>query len=128
MNGGGIRVSDKVKLQVCITCLGDNKEKLGAEFYAALEQQVDRTKINLQPVECFAVCKRQCTVAVSQPDKWLYMIGDLKIDKDIPALFEYIKVYASSANGRPPIAQRPEMVQKGTIARLPPNINRNNEG
>lgn len=116
-------MSETVKLQVCVTCLGYNKEKLGAEFYAALERQVDKDKINLQPVECFAVCKRQCTVTVSQPNKWLYMIGDLDTKKDIPALFEYIKVYAASANGRPPIAQRPEVVQKGTIARLPPKIN-----
>ncbi len=115
-------MNDKVKLQVCITCLGDNKEKLGAEFYAALESQVDRQKINLQPVECFAVCKRQCTVTVSQTGKWLYMIGDLKVEKDIPALFEYIKVYSASPNGRPPISERPEVIQKGTIARVPPDF------
>lgn len=113
-------MNDKVKLQVCVTCLGDNKEKLGAEFYAALESQVDREKINLQPVECFAVCKRQCTVAVSQVGKWLYMIGDLQAEKDIPALFEYIRVYAASPNGRPPISERPDIVKNGTIARLPP--------
>ena len=114
-------MNEVVKLQVCVTCLGDNKEKLGAEFYAALESQVDREKIDLQPVECFAVCKRQCTVAVSQEGKWLYMIGDLQVEKDIPALFEYIRVYAASPNGRPPISERPEIVQKGAISRLPPS-------
>ncbi len=119
-------MNEVVKLQVCVTCLGNNKEKLGAEFYAVLEKQVDREKIDLQPVECFAVCKRQCTVAVSQAGKWLYMIGDLRVEKDIPALFEYIKVYATSANGRPPISERPEIVQKGTISRLPPDLNKNN--
>ena len=115
-------MNDKVKLQVCITCLSDNKENIGADFYDELEQQIDKEKINLQPVECFAVCKRQCTVAVSQEGKWLYMIGDLKAEKDIPALFEYIRVYAASPNGRPPIIERPDIVQKGTIARLPPAL------
>lgn len=119
-------MNNTVDLQVCVTCLGNNKEKLGAEFYAALEQQVDRKKINLQPVECFAVCKRQCTVTVSQAGKWLYMIGDLQVEKDIPALFDYIKAYAASSNGRPPISERPDVVQKGTIARLPPDLNKNN--
>ncbi len=119
-------MNEAVKLQVCVTCLGDNGEKLGAEFYAVLERQVDREKINLQPVECFAVCKRQCTVTVSQVGKWLYMIGDLKVEKDIPDLFEYIKVYSASANGRPPISERPEIVKNGTISRLPPDLNKNN--
>lgn len=113
-------MNDKVKLQVCVTCLGDNKEKLGAEFYAELENKIDRAKIKLQPVECFAVCTRQCTVAVSQEGKWLYMIGDLHIS-DIDDLFAYIKAYDNSPNGRPPISERPEVIQKGTIARLPPD-------
>lgn len=109
----------KVDLQVCVTCLGDNKEKFGAEFFEAVEKQVDKNKINLQPVECFAVCKRPCTVAVSEPDKWTYLVGDVK-PENIPDLFAYIDAYAASANGRPPMSQRPEIVQKGTIARFPP--------
>ncbi|MEQ1789156.1 MAG: DUF1636 domain-containing protein [Rickettsiales bacterium] len=112
--------NNPVDLQVCVTCLGENKEKLGAEFYAALEKQINSAEINLQPVECFAVCKRVCTVTVSQPEKWLYMIGDLDVKKDIPALLEYVRVYDASPNGRPPISQRPEVVKNGTIARLPP--------
>ncbi len=113
-------MNDKVKLQVCVTCLGDNKEKLGAEFYAELENKIDRAKIELKPVECLAVCKRPATVAVSQEGKWLYMIGDLHIS-DIDDLFAYIKAYDNSPNGRPPISERPEVIQKGTIARLPPD-------
>lgn len=113
-------MNNKVDLQVCVTCLGENGKKLGAEFYNALGQKIDSAQINLQPVECFAVCKRQCTVAVSQPGKWTYIIGDLSVGKDIQSLFEYMEVYAASSNGRPPISQRPEVVQKGTIARLPP--------
>lgn len=113
---------DKVDLQVCVTCLDNNGNKVGAEFYSALEEEVDRDKINLRPVECFAVCKRPCTVTVSQSGKWLYMIGDLKVGKDIPNLFEYIRVYANSVNGRPPISERPDIVKNGTISRLPPTL------
>ncbi len=116
-------MSDVVDLEVCITCLGDNKEKLGAEFFAALEGKVDATKIRLKPVECFAVCKRQVTACVSQPGKWAYIVGDLKVDKHIPDLFAYIDAYADSPNGRPPLSQRPEVIQKGTISRLPPRGN-----
>jgi len=114
-------MNNRVKLQVCVTCLGKNKEKLGTDFYAALEGRVDKDKVDLQPVECFAVCTRPATVAVSQPEKWLYMIGDLKIT-DIDDLFAYMRAYDNSPNGRPPISERPEVIQKGTIARIPPQV------
>lgn len=113
-------MSGKTNLRICTTCLGTNKEKLGAEFYAEVEKQVDKDKINLMSVECLGVCTRPCTIAVSEPDKWTYIIGDFKIEKDIPALFDYIKAYNNSPNGRPPISERPEVVKKGVVARLPP--------
>lgn len=115
-------MDNKVDLQVCITCIDGGGNKVGAEFYAALEGQVDRQKINLRPVECFSVCKRPCTVTVSQPGKWLYMLGDLSVEKDIPDLFEYIRVYYNSSNGRPPVSERPDIVKNGTISRLPPDL------
>ncbi|MEK6745683.1 MAG: DUF1636 domain-containing protein [Pseudomonadota bacterium] len=115
-------IDDKVDLQVCVTCSDGGGQNVGADFYTTLTEQVDSKKINLRSVECFSVCKRPCTVTVSQPGKWLYMIGDLNADKDIPDLLEYVRVYAQSANGRPPISERPEIVQKGTISRLPPDL------
>lgn len=112
-----------VDLQVCITCLGDNKERAGEAFYRALEKYMGSEKtgvqINLRPVECFAICNRQCTVTVSQAGKWQYIIGDLDIKEGIPALFDYIKAYSASDNGTPPLKERPAIVRKGTIARLP---------
>lgn len=113
-------MTDMVDLQVCVTCIDGNGNKVGADFYRALEGQIDKKKINLLPVECFSVCKRPCTVTVSQPGKWLYMLGDLKVEKDISTLFEYIRVYDNSSNGRPPLSERPDIVKNGTIARLPP--------
>lgn len=120
-------MNDKVDLQVCVTCFGNEDQSSGVDFYAALEGQVDREIINLRPVECFSVCKRPCTLTVSQPGKWLYMIGDLNAERDIPSLFEYIRVYAESSNGRPPLNERPEVIQKGTIARVPPDLKEDQE-
>lgn len=112
-------MTKNVTLQICVTCLGDNKQKVGEEFYKEVEKQISGKNVELEAVECFAVCNRQCTVAVSQPSKWTYIIGGLDAKKDIQALFDYIKSYANSPNGRPPISERPEVIQKGTIARLP---------
>ena len=108
-----------VELQVCTTCLGENKEKLGAEFYAALQGRIDSSKIKLKPVECFSVCTRPATIAVSQPEKWTYLIADLNAETDIPDLLTYIDAYRASSNGRPPKSERPEVIQKGIVARLP---------
>lgn len=109
-----------VLLEICTTCLGENKHKIGAEFYAEVAKQIGSRDINLQAVECLGVCNRPCTVAVSEPEKWTYIIGGFKVASDIPALFDYVAAYANSPNGRPPISERPEVVQKGVVARVPP--------
>ncbi|MEZ5691916.1 MAG: DUF1636 domain-containing protein [Rickettsiales bacterium] len=113
---------EAVKLQVCITCLGEDKERVGEVFYEEVKNRLDGKNIELESVECFAVCKRPATVAVSQPEKWLYMIGDLKIG-DIDDLFAYIDSYRNSESGTPPLSERPAVIRKGVIARLPNNKN-----
>ena len=110
-----------IDLSVCTTCL-NGEERPGAMFFHALEASLHaRQDIRLRPVECMSVCKRPCTVAVSQPGKWTYIIGDLDASNDVGALLDYIDVYAQSEHGTPPLKDRPAAIRRGTIARLPPS-------
>lgn len=111
----------RVKVQVCVTCLGENQQKPGAEFYQKLAGVIDAGQVDLQPVECFAVCKRPCTIMVSQGSKWKYLIGDLDMETGVGVVLDYVKIYARSSEGTPPINQRPQPIRKGTIARIPSN-------
>jgi predicted metal-binding protein len=79
-----------------------------------------RSDIQLKAVECLSVCKRACTIAVSAPDKWTYVIGDLDPARDMDALSDYLDAYARDPNGTPPLKQRPAAIRSGTIARIPP--------
>lgn len=112
---------DRVKLQVCVTCLGENQQRPGVEFYEKLAGVIDERQVNLQPVECFAVCKRPCTIMVSQGSKWKYLIGDLDGESGVSAVLEYVKIYGQSSEGTPPIRLRPQPIRNGTIARIPSN-------
>ena len=120
-----------VNLQVCVTCRGIDKKVVGAEFHSRLEDALSKcnfeAEIHLHQVECFAICNRPCTVAVSSDDKWTYIIGDLDVKTDIQALLDYLMVYAASDSGTPSLKDRPAAIRKGTIARLPPHLNKGNQ-
>jgi len=114
-------MTGRVKLQVCVTCIGENQKKPGVEFYEKLAVVVDKNQVDLQPVECFAVCKRPCTIMVSQGNKWKYLIGDLDVESGVRAVLDYIKIYSGSDEGTPTLSLRPQEIRKGTIARIPAN-------
>ena len=109
-----------INLMICVTCQqGDDRP--GARMHDTLQTALaGRTNIRLQAVECMSVCKRACTVGVSSPGKWTYIIGDLDAANDTQALCEYLTAYAGDPNGTPPLKQRPAAIRSGTIARIPP--------
>ncbi len=115
---------EAVDLSVCVTCQhGDARP--GMQLHHVLKNMLnDHENVRLHAVECMSVCKRPCTIAVSSPGKWSYIIGDIDAAIDAPAVLEYVATYASSENGTPPLKQRPAAIRRGTIARLPPLIHK----
>ena len=112
-----------VNLSICVTCQNTpaEGERLGAQLYRALETMLgQRSDIRLKPVECMAVCKRACTIVVSAPGKWTYVIGDLDPTQHMDELFTYLDAYANDPNGTPSLKSRPAAIRSGTIARIPP--------
>jgi len=98
-------------------------ERSGEQFLRKLEKAVAEggcaSTPRLHPVECMAVCKRPCTVAVSATNKWTYIIGDLDVSCDVEELLKYVDLYAASETGMPDYKDRPAAIRKGTIARIP---------
>jgi len=116
------------KLFVCITCrlLGETTEdqeaRPGARLMAMLSQRLEAGEpdIEIVPVECLSNCTRGCTVAVSGPGKWTYVIGALDPEQHADDVVRFARLHHDHADGLPVWRERPVHIRKNTIARVPP--------
>lgn len=109
---------------VCVSC----RRRLGADesFDQPGRVLVEAIAARLQDgfivtaVDCLAVCRRPCTVALSGVDKWTYLIGDVDPDLHTEEIVAAAKSFAAAENGIVPWRERPASFRKGVIARVPP--------
>jgi predicted metal-binding protein len=114
--------SESADLHVCITCQSDASapERPGMALYKAMTQRVADGRcapVRVHPVECMGVCVRPCTIAVSSPEQWSYVIGDIDPVADIDALCRFLGNYIRE--GTSPY-QETKALSAGTMARIPP--------
>lgn len=112
-------------LSVCTSCraadgaAGSPGDVLLAALRAAQAEGVDPA-ILVRPVQCLSVCQRPCTVALSGPERYTYVFGDLDPDRDAAALLDCARTYAATEHGYLLWRERPEPLRRGIVARLPP--------
>jgi cobalamin biosynthesis protein CobW len=94
---------------------GDLVGELSRRFRAAGAEDVMVTG-----VECLAVCKRPCTVAVTADACWTYLVGDLDPAQHTDDIVSAVLAYRHSGNGIVPWSERPIPFRRGVIARVPP--------
>ncbi|MCO5090638.1 DUF1636 domain-containing protein [Bosea sp. (in: a-proteobacteria)] len=115
-------------IHVCTACrraradLPEGYDQPGLALAEALAARLSArgSTIPVLPVECLAVCKRPCTIALSADGKWTYLIGDLDTDTHLDEIVGAAEAYAASANGIVPWKERPQSFRKGVVARVPP--------
>ncbi|TAJ30672.1 MAG: DUF1636 domain-containing protein [Bosea sp. (in: a-proteobacteria)] len=115
-------------IHVCTACrraradLPEGYDQPGIALAEALTAQLSAkgSTIAVLPVECLAVCKRPCTIALSSEGKWTYLIGDLDTQTHLDEIVGAAEAYAASANGIVPWKERPQSFRKGVVARVPP--------
>ena len=118
-------VAAPVVLHVCLTCKGgdptpDGAPRPGARLMAALADASGLPKgVAVVGVECLSNCRRPCTVALSGPGRWTYVVGDITPEM-APDVADGARRYAATADGVVPWRERPEIFRKGVIARVPP--------
>ena len=71
-------------------------------------------------MECLSVCKRPCTVALSGAGRWTYIYGDIEAETGAQTLLAFARQYGETSDGIVPWRERPELIRKSVIARLPP--------
>jgi predicted metal-binding protein len=112
-----------VIVSVCITCkTADGGEVVGPEMFAAVQAALgqDDAGVVVRPVQCLSVCKRPATVAVTSPDGYTFLFGDLQAESGTMALASFVRSYRNSDYGLVPWRERAEVLRKGMVARVPP--------
>jgi predicted metal-binding protein len=122
----------QTKLFVCISCrrpLSGTEQNgaepayelpgpaLAAHLHGLLQ---DDRSIEVVEIECLAVCKRPCTVALAADGKWTYVIGDLELAAHGTEIADAARAFTKSDNGIVPWKERPASFRKGVISRIPP--------
>ncbi len=114
-----------VTLFICTSCTADRTQaaRPGQALYDAVSAAVAAKPdcdLTVKPVDCLAVCKRPCTIAMSNGEKWTYVIGDLTAEANVEDVIAAAVSYGASANGIIPWRERPISFRKGVISRVPP--------
>jgi predicted metal-binding protein len=115
-----------VTVFVCVTCKGPDAgagPPLGRALFdavAARVRETGKTGIRITPVECLAVCKRPCTIALAGAGKWTSVVGDLEPAACVDDIVAAAQAYQASETGIIPWRQRPLSFRKGVVSRIPP--------
>jgi predicted metal-binding protein len=115
----------QVDVFICVACKGNADDALapGHELVSALQKGLAAAGaegITAKGVECLAVCKRPCTLALAAAGKWTYIVGDLDPVAHTHDVVDMALAFQRSTNGIVPWAERPAPFRKGVIARVPP--------
>ena len=78
------------------------------------------TAYAIAPVECLSACNRRCVVAYATPNKTTLMFGDLSPLQSASSILQLAEQYHVSADGLIPRQERPDILRKGILARIPP--------
>lgn len=110
-----------VIVSVCVTCKTTDTSLDGPTMYAAVKSAIgERDDVRIRPVQCLSVCKRPATVAITSPDGYTFLFGDLQADTGAAALASFVRSYQNSDYGLVPWRERAEVLRKGMVARVPP--------
>ncbi|MCB1542547.1 MAG: DUF1636 domain-containing protein [Rhodoblastus sp.] len=116
----------RTKIRICVKCraAGDPKgpieDRMGSHLLRELRAAVaDAGDVEIEPVECFKVCSRPVTIALSASDKWTYVFGDFPLGSTSDIL-DAARLYARMPDGLIPKEEMPPSLKLGQIARVPP--------
>jgi predicted metal-binding protein len=110
-----------VMVSVCITCKSaDGSAVVGPEMFEAMTVALGDSDVVVRPVQCLSVCKRPATVAITSPDGYTFLFGDLQTDSGSAALLSFVQSYQKSDYGLVSWRERAEVLRKGMVARVPP--------
>ena len=113
-------------LSVCLRCRDDREDardgvRGGTRLAQAVLQSVnDEAALDIRGVHCLSQCKRPCTLALSGPDRFTYIFGDIDPTRHALEVIELAALYARSPDGFMARSDRPPSMRTGILGRVPP--------
>ena len=109
-------------VSVCITCkAADGATEVGPDMFESVKAAIGPSDhVQVRPVQCLSVCKRPATVAVTSADGYTILFGDLQTESGTAALVSFVQSYQNSDYGLVPWRERPDVLRKGIVERVPP--------
>lgn len=119
-------VERRPTLSICLRCR-DQREDVnnhirgGARLaQAILEAGIDHAALSVRGVHCISQCKRPCVMALSGPDRFTYLFGDLDPTRHAQDVVELARLYVQSPDGFMARNERPPPMRAGVLGRVPP--------
>lgn len=115
----------RTTVYVCETCRpadhDDDAPRPGKLLAEALAERAASGEANIDVVgvQCLSVCKRPCAVAVSGEGKFTYIVGDAEPNVHADDILAYAAAHGASEDGVTAWRERPQLVRKSVIARVP---------
>jgi predicted metal-binding protein len=108
---------------VCVTCRrageADSEPTPGALLAAAAERAAAGSQVEVRRLRCLANCTRGPSAALRANGSWTYVFGGLD-ETCADALIAGARLLACAADGILPWRERPDILKRGLIARVPP--------
>jgi predicted metal-binding protein len=121
MNGAAS--SARPIVYVCVTCRPpgetDSPLRPGAVLAAATARAAAGTEVEVRPMRCLGNCSRGPTAALRCERAWTYVFGGLEVSS-AAALVEGARLLAGAVDGILPWRERPAVLRRGLVARVPP--------
>ncbi|PZQ51705.1 MAG: metal-binding protein [Rhodovulum sulfidophilum] len=76
--------------------------------------------MRLRGVECLSACSSGCAVALTGPGRWTYVYGNLDPAAHPAEILAGAAAYAATDDGLVPWRERPLVLRRNVIARVPP--------
>lgn len=115
---------ERAIVTVCTACRPEDVAKQdapGRAFHELVRAELaGLAACTVRPSECLSVCKRPCTVAVSHPEGYTFLFGDLDGEEAARGLAEFARRYVEAPHGFVPWRERPEVLRRAIVARVPP--------
>jgi predicted metal-binding protein len=124
-----VSLNARPHLYVCVSCrrrdaapVAEGEQTDGRRLYDALKSLADGmgqdAPVQVVPTLCFANCERGCSVGLTAPGKWSYLVGELG-PEHAADLLTYATAYAKAKTGVVLPSGRPASLQTSVIARFP---------
>jgi predicted metal-binding protein len=113
-------------VSVCTTCRMTSAEspRVGELVLAALDPVMrdGASGVAVRSVQCLGVCRRPATIAVSAPNGYTFVFGDLDPLTGPAAVAAFVTSYHETDYGFVPWAARPELLRSRLVARIPSTL------